>query len=1033
MTIYLERIKLKNFRTFGSLGLELAGTPGLVIVSGPNGLGKSSFFDAIEWALTSRILHFEDFIAKGITEADYLTREQSPRFSHSVELGFSGLCNVERHGDSGGATGTTDEEIKKILVSSSWGQPVEDLSTYLALTHFQGQGAMQRFMSRDASEQWRALRVPSGVEKLEEIRRRLRGKSATIAINRKSESLGDVLSQYEEELARWDSLIERLRRLEGLSEASGALSRDQILAAAKQLLINLAHPLKKESSAATTDAAALLSEVRHGAFAQLKMCEETESKIAGVERLPSQFDQLKERASAIGREVEASRAATSENEEALASLRANAEELDAKRRSSESKLQRLRERASMLRAAMADVQEAETSTERLRAVDKAMANAEGELQVLRSEIATWERDSSLLQAAQEKVSLARKMVTSAGNLSADVDAVREMELELREAQDNVGRLLGASPSALGDSWDKAVDLAAQEVSSVRARVEEVRAKTDAISAAVAVIASHLNAHDDSCPVCRTSFDPGVLKSLVEESAADERRDLAGLEQQLTLAERGLEEARRARSDAMNAHSEIERARQTAASRDVAWRSARALVLERLQPSDQNSDLVALAAARVNDAKQNLRLASESLASLTGSFENVREMLEDRKRRLSQMDSVVEDLRAQQSRLAAEIAAAGRRFNLRASEDGLQKENIPALLAAVETEVDGATGSIQSEALAFERIGTDIAALRGEQVRLAMLTGEHERMRAEVDEELKKLAQLWVSCGLAMPPSMSELGNRLASFRKRRADLQSLLSEQQRLAACLQQTSATEELESVRYSVAVESGDRSTFDHRAWLESRVAYAREQKQKVESVRGAIGTLAVKLQSEADSFSSQFLEPLNDLIGAFNDSLLTNSGTSVAFNADYYSDRTQFSASVRRRRHGETANSDVRPQLILSEGQLAANGFSILCSASVSYRWSTWRALLLDDPLQHNDVIHAAAFTDVMRNLVELEGYQILMSSHDRSETEFIERKFTAAGLPCTVVQLLSDSPDGVTSEVRNNAYARSSTLESERLVG
>jgi hypothetical protein len=102
---------------------------------------------------------------------------------------------------------------------------------------------------------------------------------------------------------------------------------------------------------------------------------------------------------------------------------------------------------------------------------------------------------------------------------------------------------------------------------------------------------------------------------------------------------------------------------------------------------------------------------------------------------------------------------------------------------------------------------------------------------------------------------------------------------------------------------------------------------------------------------------------------------------------------------------------PQLVLSEGQMAANGFSILCAASTAYPWSSWRALLVDDPLQHNDIIHAAAFTDVMRNLVALEGYQLIMSSHDRAEAEFVARKFDAVGLPCSVVNLTAPSRNGV----------------------
>jgi len=88
--------------------------------------------------------------------------------------------------------------------------------------------------------------------------------------------------------------------------------------------------------------------------------------------------------------------------------------------------------------------------------------------------------------------------------------------------------------------------------------------------------------------------------------------------------------------------------------------------------------------------------------------------------------------------------------------------------------------------------------------------------------------------------------------------------------------------------------------------------------------------------------------------------------------------------------------------------------LCAASTAYPWSRWRALLLDDPLQHNDIIHTAAFIDVMRNMVELQGYQLIMSSHDRSESDFIARKFNAAGLACTRIELTAPSEKGVVYE-------------------
>lgn len=141
----------------------------------------------------------------------------------------------------------------------------------------------------------------------------------------------------------------------------------------------------------------------------------------------------------------------------------------------------------------------------------------------------------------------------------------------------------------------------------------------------------------------------------------------------------------------------------------------------------------------------------------------------------------------------------------------------------------------------------------------------------------------------------------------------------------------------------------------------------------------------------------------------------------------DATSFGMALRYRERVENAlemKKDLPPQVVLSEGQLAANGFSILCAASTAYPWSRWRALLLDDPLQHNDIIHTAAFVDLMRNMVELNGYQLVMSSHDRGESDFIARKFDAAGLPCSTVLLTAPSQQGVAWEKpeHNQAAAR-----------
>ena len=89
------------------------------------------------------------------------------------------------------------------------------------------------------------------------------------------------------------------------------------------------------------------------------------------------------------------------------------------------------------------------------------------------------------------------------------------------------------------------------------------------------------------------------------------------------------------------------------------------------------------------------------------------------------------------------------------------------------------------------------------------------------------------------------------------------------------------------------------------------------------------------------------------------------------------------------------------------------SALLAASTSFRWSRWRGLLLDDPLQHNDVIHASAFMDMVPQLVRLLGYQVIMSTHDSAEAAFLVRKCQSANIPYRVHELAPPGEDGLVS--------------------
>jgi exonuclease SbcC len=172
---------------------------------------------------------------------------------------------------------------------------------------------------------------------------------------------------------------------------------------------------------------------------------------------------------------------------------------------------------------------------------------------------------------------------------------------------------------------------------------------------------------------------------------------------------------------------------------------------------------------------------------------------------------------------------------------------------------------------------------------------------------------------------------------------------------------------------------------------------------------------MQAQADAYAERVLQPLNKTIQRFGRALLTWSDSAILYRAEHHATRSELRPSVvRTDAEGRTAPLEMNPNLFFSEGQLSALSVSALFAASTTFQWSRWRCLLMDDPLQHNDVIHASAFMDLVRQLVRCLNYQVIMSTHDSAEAAFLVRKCQSAKIPFVVHELLPPGNDGLISE-------------------
>ncbi len=190
-------------------------------------------------------------------------------------------------------------------------------------------------------------------------------------------------------------------------------------------------------------------------------------------------------------------------------------------------------------------------------------------------------------------------------------------------------------------------------------------------------------------------------------------------------------------------------------------------------------------------------------------------------------------------------------------------------------------------------------------------------------------------------------------------------------------------------------------------ARLATAEKEAHDTAEAKEIAALASTDIAEAVEEFSADYLKPLDALSNQINQAILCDPRVGVGLHVN--KKKIEQSASLT----GELPASlgKVDPRLVHSEGQMAALAVSMLCAASLTYPWSRWRALVLDDPLQHNDAIHAAAFADLIGNLVQHKGYQVLLSTHDLAQAEFLRRKFEARHIPCAGLDLLGRGKEGV----------------------
>lgn len=258
----------------------------------------------------------------------------------------------------------------------------------------------------------------------------------------------------------------------------------------------------------------------------------------------------------------------------------------------------------------------------------------------------------------------------------------------------------------------------------------------------------------------------------------------------------------------------------------------------------------------------------------------------------------------------------------------------------------------------------------------------------------------------------EIARQQALLAEARSRHEAALVECNRLRplAWSRQRTHTDALERLRARIKAASNhtrdqvrDAATAKVQAWAKRSGVVTR--------TKNLAASASAEIETELNSFNSEFIRPLEKLMGRINRSILCDPTIGIEFTVH----KNSVDQSAVKGTEIPKDRGSIDPRLVHSEGQMAALGVSLMCAASLTFPWSRWKAMVLDDPLQHNDAIHAAAFADFIGNLVLSRGYQVFLSTHELGQAEFLRRKFKARGIPCSLVSLIGAGEDGVETNI------------------
>lgn len=192
-----------------------------------------------------------------------------------------------------------------------------------------------------------------------------------------------------------------------------------------------------------------------------------------------------------------------------------------------------------------------------------------------------------------------------------------------------------------------------------------------------------------------------------------------------------------------------------------------------------------------------------------------------------------------------------------------------------------------------------------------------------------------------------------------------------------------------WQICSENGMRVYLEKYKSLKENLGKKVDEKEKIELEKNAYSVLYEKTKKELeedlrDYFSQTFINEIYRKIDPHY--IMKNIEYNISFNED---NKPQLYMQVKELQENQDSDA-YRPEWFFSSAQLNTVAFSSFFSRALQAEGLPIGTIFIDDPIECFDDINMLGFADLIRSVLELSNCQIIISTHDERVFRILERK-------------------------------------------